>query len=158
MFSSVFFHFSKYSHSFWKISSDFSSCLKISLHLYQIYYETNLWLLDFGFWIFWLQKLHLVYYNSYYFCINYPFLSLNVLSINTGFFFLRSVYNWFWCVVYASIILDPFNSMWARVCCCSVVKWCLTLCYPMDCSMPGFPVHYLLEFAQIHVHWVNGTI
>ena len=26
----------------------------------------------------------------------------------------------------------------------------------MDCSMPGLPVlHYLLEFAQIHVHWVG---
>ena len=25
----------------------------------------------------------------------------------------------------------------------------------MDCSMPGFPVlHYLPEYAQIHVHWV----
>ena len=30
-----------------------------------------------------------------------------------------------------------------------------TLCNPMDCSMPGFPVlHCLPEFAQIHVHWV----
>ena len=29
-------------------------------------------------------------------------------------------------------------------CCCSVIKSCLTLCNPMDCSMPGFPVlHYL---------------
>ena len=29
----------------------------------------------------------------------------------------------------------------------------------MDCSMPGFPVLYqLLEFAQIHVHWVNDAI
>ena len=29
----------------------------------------------------------------------------------------------------------------------------------MDCSMPGFPVlHYLPEFAQIHVHWVSVTI
>ena len=37
--------------------------------------------------------------------------------------------------------------------CCSVAKPCLTLCDPMDCSMPGFPVlHYLPEFAQIHVH------
>ena len=27
---------------------------------------------------------------------------------------------------------------------------------PMDYSVPGFPVlHYLLEFAQIHVHWVG---
>ena len=28
-----------------------------------------------------------------------------------------------------------------------------TLCKPMDCSMPGFPVHYQLEgLAQTHVH------
>ena len=32
-------------------------------------------------------------------------------------------------------------------------------CSPMDCSMPGFPVlHYLPEFAQIHVHSVNDAI
>ena len=41
--------------------------------------------------------------------------------------------------------------------CCSVAKSCLTLCYPMDCSMPGSPVlHYLSEFAQTHVHWIHG--
>ena len=35
------------------------------------------------------------------------------------------------------------------------LKSCLTLCNPMDCSMPGFPVlHHLPEFAQTHVHWV----
>ena len=35
-------------------------------------------------------------------------------------------------------------------CCCSVPQLCPTLCDPMDCSMPGFPVHHqLLEFAQI---------
>ena len=29
----------------------------------------------------------------------------------------------------------------------------------MDCSMSGFPVlHYLLDFAQIHVHWVSDAI
>ena len=29
----------------------------------------------------------------------------------------------------------------------------------MNCSMPGFPVlHYLQEFAQIHVHWVSYII
>ena len=34
-----------------------------------------------------------------------------------------------------------------------VGKSCLILCNPMDCSMPGFPaLHYLLEFAQTHVH------
>ena len=32
-------------------------------------------------------------------------------------------------------------------------------CDPMDGSTPGFPVlHHLLEFAQIHVHWVGDAI
>ena len=44
----------------------------------------------------------------------------------------------------------PFSSL---ACCCSVTKSCLTLCDPMDCSMPGFPVLlYLPEFAQTPVH------
>ena len=31
--------------------------------------------------------------------------------------------------------------------------------HPMDCSTPGFPVlHYLLELAQTHVHWVDDVI
>ena len=34
-----------------------------------------------------------------------------------------------------------------------VCRCCLTPCDPVDCSMPGFPVfHYLLKFAQTHVH------
>ena len=41
----------------------------------------------------------------------------------------------------------------------SVTQSCPTLCDPMGCSMPGFPgLHYLLEFAQIHVHWVSDSI
>ena len=35
----------------------------------------------------------------------------------------------------------------------SVAQSCPTLCNPMDCSMPGLPVHHqLLELAQTHVH------
>ena len=35
----------------------------------------------------------------------------------------------------------------------SVTQSCLILCNPMDCSMPGFPVHHhLLEFTQTYVH------
>ena len=34
----------------------------------------------------------------------------------------------------------------------SVTQSCPTLCDPMDCSMPGFPVHHqLLALAQTHV-------
>ena len=41
----------------------------------------------------------------------------------------------------------------------SVTQSCPTLCEPMDCSTPGFPVHYLLpEFTQTHVHRVGDAI
>ena len=44
-------------------------------------------------------------------------------------------------------------------CCCSVTQSCPTLCDPMDCSMPGFPVlHRLQELAQTHVHSVSDAI
>ena len=41
----------------------------------------------------------------------------------------------------------------------SVAQSCLTLCNPMNHSMPGLPVHHqLLEFTQTHVHWVSDAI
>ena len=41
----------------------------------------------------------------------------------------------------------------------SVAQLCLTVCDAMDCSTPGFPVHYqLLELAQTHVHRVRDAI
>ena len=59
--------------------------------------------------------------------------------------FLRSVF----------VCLMPLTVL----CCCSVTKSCLTLSDPVDCSRPGSSIlHYLLEFAQIHVHWVSDVI
>ena len=41
----------------------------------------------------------------------------------------------------------------------SVTQLCLTLCNPMDCSTPGFPVHHQLpELIQTHVHQVSDAI
>ena len=41
----------------------------------------------------------------------------------------------------------------------SVIQSCPTLCDPMNCSMPGFPVHHQLpELAQTHVHRVGEAI
>ena len=46
--------------------------------------------------------------------------------------------------VYINVYLDLFSS---------VTQLCPTLCDPIDCSMPGFPVyHQLLELTQTHVH------
>ena len=41
----------------------------------------------------------------------------------------------------------------------SVAQSYPTVCDPMDCSMPGFPVHHQLpELAQTHVHPVRDAI
>ena len=41
----------------------------------------------------------------------------------------------------------------------SVAQSCPTLCYPMNRSMPGLPVHHQLpELTQTHVHRVGDAI
>ena len=43
--------------------------------------------------------------------------------------------------------------------CCLVDKLFPTLCNPMDCNLPVFPViQYLPESAQTHIHWFNDAI
>ena len=60
------------------------------------------------------------------------------------------------CFVY--LTLKKNLNQW-KLTCCSITQSCPTLCDPMDCSMPGSPVlHYLLEFAQTHVHGVSDAI
>ena len=49
--------------------------------------------------------------------------------------------------------------LWVQFQFSSVAQSCLTLCNPMGCSTPGFPVHHqLLELAQTHVHQVSDAI
>ena len=54
------------------------------------------------------------------------------------------------CYFNVSKFLDQFSS---------VAQSCLTLCYPMNRSTPGLPVHHQLpEFTQTHVYQVSDTI
>ena len=47
---------------------------------------------------------------------------------------------------------DPISSQFSR-------STCPGLCNPMNCSMPGLPVHHQLpEFTQTHVHRVGDAI
>ena len=56
----------------------------------------------------------------------------------------------FFCCIVSHLLLIQFSS---------VAQSCLTLCDPMDCSTPGFPVHHQLpEFTQTHVHCVGDAI
>ena len=40
----------------------------------------------------------------------------------------------------------------------SIVQSCSTISDPMDCSMPGLPIHHQLLFTQTHIHWVGDAI
>ena len=52
-----------------------------------------------------------------------------------------------------------FHLMVGRIWFSSVTQSCLTLCDPMNHSMPGLPVHHQLpEFTQTHVHRVGDAI
>ena len=64
-----------------------------------------------------------------------------------------------WATVYGVTKSWTRLSDLAYICCCSVAQSCLTLCDPMDCSTPGFPVHHQLpEFTRTHVHRVGDAI
>ena len=70
----------------------------------------------------------------------------------------RSKYFWsqlrFWKTVLAKKALA-----WTLNQIRSVAQSCPTLCDPMNCSMPGLPVHHQLqEFTQTHLHRVSDTI
>ena len=55
-------------------------------------------------------------------------------------------------IVYVPVCIYVFSSVQSL----SRVQLFVT---PMDCSMPGFPVHHqLLELAQTHVHQVGDAI
>ena len=102
-----------------------------------------------------------------------PLCSLTTLLASSGHF--RAWYFLF-IYVYCTLPTQNVNSMKtgnvvsfsitqnnARSCCgggcCSVTKSCQTLCDPMNCSTPAFPVlHYFPEFAQTHIHWVSDVI
>ena len=56
-------------------------------------------------------------------------------------------------------ILIQESLLWSSVQFSSVAQSCPTLCDPMHCSTPGFPVHHQLpEFTQTYVHSVGDAI
>ena len=83
-------------------------------------------------------------------------LSATFLEILLGPYKHKSQY----CLTLLSKMTDPSVTNCLMYCqFSSVAQSCPTLCNPMNCSMPGLPVHYqLLEFTQTHIHWVGDAI
>ena len=64
---------------------------------------------------------------------------------------MLSIFSYTW---WLSICL-----LWKSVQFISVTQSCPALSDPMNCSIPGIPVHHqLLELTQSHVHWVCDAI
>ena len=80
------------------------------------------------------------------------------------FFFREAYYDWFHhgLTKKKNPLPLPMVSTWSHpssVQFCSVTQLSLTLCKPMDCSTPGFPVHHQLpEPSQTHVHPIGDVI
>ena len=61
--------------------------------------------------------------------------------------------------IYSQKAVDRIRKQFSSVQFISVAQSCLTLCDPMNRSMPGLPVHHQLpEFTQTHVHRVSDAI
>ena len=61
-------------------------------------------------------------------------------------------------IIFSPCVLVLFfnPNLGSSICCTLSYVW---LCDPIDYSTPGFSVlHYLPEFTQTHVHWVNDTM
>ena len=82
------------------------------------------------------------------------FLFLTILCLKISFMFICDAVVCFHCCVVFHYMNKPQSVQFS-----SVAQSCPTLCDPMDCSMPGLPVHHQLpEFTQTHVHWVSDAI
>ena len=71
---------------------------------------------------------------------------------------ISSVISWLFSSVLLSLHMLEFLVVFLL---CSSVQSqsCMTLCDPMNCGMPGLPVHHQLqEFIQTHVHQVSDVI
>ena len=137
--------------------------------------------------LFWFLRLgvsgSVFFCPPYHLCLNYLFHSSSFFPVCFEIFlvllkdFSSSCPLWHGCLDHCSglvngdhLLLPPLHcqhhhcllsvhNVWNVAQFHSVTQSCLTLCDPMDCSTPGFPVHHqLLELAQTHVHWVSDAI
>ena len=121
---------------------------KLWTNLSEIY---SLWHVNTTLYFILANKICSSFQNKFH--INHSFLTLEVWQ----WYALRNSDTKLLCV-YKIVPKGPSPTSTASVS-HSVAQSCLTLCNPVDCSMPGFSVHYQLpEPTQIHVHCVNDAI
>ena len=95
-----------------------------------------------------------VYLLTIYVFFGKKFFCLFLISL---FFFYSVLWVLLWILTLYHIWFAKFPILSVQF--SSVTQLCPTLCDPMNCSMPGLPVHHqLLEFTQTLVHRVGDAI
>ena len=90
--------------------------------------------------------MFLFFFQCFYFYCSKLYQSFPLWVIGKALYFL-----FFFCSIYRC---HAFSVQFI-----SVTQSCMTVCYPMDCSTPGFPVRQqLLELTQTQVHRVSDAI
>ena len=95
---------------------------------------------------------------------NLPALPNSLLSKKNRALFKRGIFSESSWTIYVAYLVGGMNwrdrtDFLVSVQFSSVTQSCLTLCNPMNCSMPGLPVHHKLpEFTQTHLHRVGDAI
>ena len=110
---------------------------------------------------FFYSSLMILVFNAHIFnviCRDTLFISTSIILLSLVFLFYVSLSLLYY---FFSINLVFYYYIFTSVNSLVVVVQLLfpTLCDPMDCSMPGFPVlNHIPEFAQTHVHRVSDAI
>ena len=99
---------------------------------------------------YWLYSLFYTYFITDIYA-SYPLNLLFTSPLPLHLAVTSSLYLWvFFCYVMFICLFWFFSS---------VTQLCPTLCDPINCSMPGLPVHQQLpEFTQTHVHRISDAI
>ena len=135
--------------SFGLVSIDnFSSC-----YIFLLYYSPHN---VFTVYVFW----HIGYFSllSVFFLIVIP---INLLKLCLGMQLSYLKIVWFFQVIRLRFVRQDLSNTEVRTNFqfSSVTQSCPTLCDPMDCSTPGFPVHHQVpELTQTHAHRVGDAI
>ena len=85
------------------------------------------------------QTQRLQYSQLYEYILNTFIYPMIVINISNNFFSFMPFC--FGCVVFVHFVLTYICCCCCCCCCCLVTQSCLTLCDPMDCSLPGSSVH-----------------
>ena len=95
----------------------------------------------------------------------YPLLGEHGLVSFPPLFLIFLSVKWKYSTIYFRDLLERWHKVMHRRCWVywiqfsSVAQLCLTLCDPMDCSVPGFPAYYQLpKLAQTHVHQGSDAV